>query len=80
MVDSKVTKITKAGLIIRNKMGKKKMIKADTIVLVVGRHSKNKLPQALKGKIPEVYVVGDLVKPRHILEAISEGFNVALNI
>jgi len=80
MIDSKVMKITKKGLIVRNKMGKREMINADTIILAVGRHSNNLLSQALKGKIPEVYVVGDLVKPRHILEAISEGFRVALNI
>ena len=80
MVDSKVIKITKEGLIVRNKMSKREMINADTIILAVGRHSNNRLSQALKGKIPEVYVVGDLVKPRHILEAISEGFGVALSI
>jgi 2-enoate reductase len=80
MVDSKVVKITTKGLIVRNKMGKKEMINADTIVLAVGWHSNNELSQALKGKIPEVYVVGDLVKPRHILEAIGEGFRVALTI
>jgi 2,4-dienoyl-CoA reductase-like NADH-dependent reductase (Old Yellow Enzyme family)/thioredoxin reductase len=80
MVDSKVVKITKKGLIVRNKMGKREMINADTIVLAVGCHSNNELSQALKGKIPEVYVVGDHVKPRHILEAIGEGFRVALNI
>jgi pyruvate/2-oxoglutarate dehydrogenase complex dihydrolipoamide dehydrogenase (E3) component len=80
MVDSKVVKITKKGLIVRNKMGKREMINADTIVLAVGCHSNNELSQALKGKIPEVHVVGDLVKPRHILEAIGEGFRVALNI
>jgi pyruvate/2-oxoglutarate dehydrogenase complex dihydrolipoamide dehydrogenase (E3) component len=80
MVDSKVVKITKKGLIVRNKMGKREMINADTIVLAVGCHSNNELSQALKGKIPEVHVVGDLVKPRHILEAIGEGFRVALNL
>ncbi len=80
MVDSKVMKITKKGLIVRNKMGKRQSINADTIVLAVGRHSNNRLSQALQGKIPEVYVVGDLVKPRHILEAMSEGFRVGLNI
>jgi len=80
MVDSKVTEITKEGLMIRNKKGKRRMVNADTIVSVVGRHSNDQLHKALAGKIPELYVVGDLVAPRHILEAISEGFRVALSI
>jgi NADPH-dependent 2,4-dienoyl-CoA reductase/sulfur reductase-like enzyme len=80
MVDSQVVKITKKGVIIRNKMGRRKLINADTVIVAAGRYSSNHLSQALEGKIPEVYAVGDLVKPRHILESISEGFRVALTI
>jgi pyruvate/2-oxoglutarate dehydrogenase complex dihydrolipoamide dehydrogenase (E3) component len=79
-VETIVEEITAKGLIVRNKKGKKETILADSIVLAVGSHSNNELFQALKDKIPKVCLVGDLVKPRHILEAIDEGFRTALTI
>jgi hypothetical protein len=34
----------------------------------------------LKGKVAEVYVVGDASKPREVMEALLEGEEVALKI
>ena len=35
---------------------------------------------AIKEKVPEVYVVGDSKEPRGILEAISDGFEIGRRI
>lgn len=51
---------------------------ADTIVLAVGMQSNNEIPlDALAGRIPEVYAIGDCVRPRHVMSAIWEGYRTA---
>jgi 2-enoate reductase len=51
---------------------------ADTVVLAVGMQSNNEIPlEALAGRIPEVYAIGDCVRPRHVMNAIWEGYRTA---
>ena len=52
----------------------------DTIVLAMGAKAYNPLEEKIKGKVPEVYVVGDAVKARKALEAIEEAARVAIKI
>jgi len=40
----------------------------------------NALVESLKGKVPEVYVIGDASKPREVMEAVLEGEEIALKI
>jgi NAD(H)-dependent 7beta-hydroxy-3-oxo-delta4-cholenoic acid oxidoreductase len=51
-----------------------------TIVLAMGAKSVDVLSAELKGKVPEVYVIGDAKKPRKALEAIAEAAEVARKI
>jgi 2,4-dienoyl-CoA reductase-like NADH-dependent reductase (Old Yellow Enzyme family)/thioredoxin reductase len=57
-----------------------KNIVADTIVLAAGSTPNTDLADSLKGKGPKVHSIGDCVEPRRILEAIREGWKVALEI
>jgi 2-enoate reductase len=51
---------------------------ADTVVLAVGMQSNNEIPlEALTGRVPEVYAIGDCVRPRHVMNAIWEGYRTA---
>jgi len=50
---------------------------ADTVVLSVGLRSKDGLAEALKGRVRDVYTIGDCVKPRKLLDAIHEGAQAA---
>jgi 2-enoate reductase len=51
---------------------------ADTLVLAVGMQSNNEIPlEALAGRVPEVYAIGDCVRPRHVMSAIWEGYRTA---
>jgi 2,4-dienoyl-CoA reductase-like NADH-dependent reductase (Old Yellow Enzyme family)/thioredoxin reductase len=52
----------------------------DTIVLAMGVKSVNTLKKKLKGKIAELYVIGDAVTPRKAIDAIEEGARVALEL
>jgi 2,4-dienoyl-CoA reductase (NADPH2) len=47
-------------------------LRAESIVLALGAVP-DRLAQELKGRVEQVFVVGDCVKPRRSLEAIHEG-------
>jgi 2,4-dienoyl-CoA reductase-like NADH-dependent reductase (Old Yellow Enzyme family)/thioredoxin reductase len=72
--------ITAKGLVITNKEGQKQTIPADTFILAAGARPNTELLDVLKGKVPELYQIGDCLEPRSLLEAIDEGFNVGRNL
>jgi hypothetical protein len=48
----------------------------DTVALAVGNNSRDELYFALKGKVKELYRIGDCVAPRKTDMAIMEGHRV----
>ncbi len=76
---AKLKKIVENGVIVA-KNGEEEFFEADSVVIAVGSKPNNQLAQQLEGKIPELYTVGDCVEPRKALEAIHEGFDVAIKI
>jgi 2,4-dienoyl-CoA reductase-like NADH-dependent reductase (Old Yellow Enzyme family)/thioredoxin reductase len=76
----KYEEISEKGLTIITREGERKTLEADTIVLAAGARSDIELFQALQGKVKEVYLAGDCVQPRRIVDAISEGSQIALKI
>lgn len=66
-----VLEITEEGVRTR-----KKVIKADGIVIAVGHKPVDGLLESLRGKAEEVYQVGDCIRPRKIIDAIHEGARV----
>lgn len=77
---SEITKIAEGGVAYIDKDGKTQFAEADFIVLARGMIANNNLYEELKGKVPELYLVGDCVRPRTILEAMHEGFFVGNEI
>lgn len=61
-----------------DELGCRKLIEGDTVVCAVGR--KSVLNSELTEHIEEVYVIGDARAPGKIIDAIHEGFTVALDI
>lgn len=51
-----------------------KVIPADTVVLAVGSCSQNELYNALQGKLENLSMIGDAVKPRKVLDAVHEAY------
>ncbi len=80
LTDVKYDEITTEGVTITTGEGKKKVIRADTIVLATGSEPNNKLRKALEGKVSEVYSAGDCVEPRGIIDAIYEGWRIGNTI
>ena len=66
--------------VVYEKDGKDNFAKADTVIVAAGYSSDNSLLKQVEGKFPEIYSIGDCVKVRTALEAVHEGFQVALKI
>jgi thioredoxin reductase len=45
----------------------------DTVVIAAGNRSNNQMYRALKGKVKELYAIGDCVSPRKVNDAMIEG-------
>ena len=73
----KYVEITDKGLTIIDKDGNQRTLEADTIATALPLKADDKLLKALKGKVPEVYAIGDCKEPRLILHAVADGYNVA---
>jgi 2,4-dienoyl-CoA reductase (NADPH2) len=72
--------ITKNGLTIIDKDGQKEFIEADTILPALPLIPNLELYQNLKGKVKEVYAIGDCKEPLLIADAISQGMETARSI
>jgi 2,4-dienoyl-CoA reductase (NADPH2) len=75
---ARATEVTDEGIRIL-KDTREELLPADSVVIAVGSKSEDALA-SIKGLAPEVYVIGDAVKPRNALEAIREGFLAGMKI
>jgi 2,4-dienoyl-CoA reductase (NADPH2) len=76
---TKVEKISeKEVFAIKN--GERLTLPADSVVLAVGSKPNKSLAEAIREKVSEIYEIGDCVEPRKALQAIHEGWDVALKM
>jgi len=68
LTNRKVDAITERGV-----QAGGELLEADSIVVAVGLKPEKGLAEALEGRVPELYRIGDCVKPRKLLDAIHEG-------
>jgi 2,4-dienoyl-CoA reductase (NADPH2) len=68
------------GLTIIDKDGEKPTIPADTVIPALPLRPDLALFESLKGKVPEVYAIGDCKEPLLIADAISQGMETARQI
>jgi 2,4-dienoyl-CoA reductase (NADPH2) len=71
--------ITTEGLQVEDEQGPG-FIAADTIVLAAGSKAENGLVDKIEDQVPEIHVIGDAKKPRNVLAAIREGFQLGLKL
>jgi hypothetical protein len=50
------------------------------IILALGARSIDHLSEKLKGRVPEVHVIGDDKEPRKVLEVTTEGVEIGHKI
>lgn len=80
LTSTKAIRFEKQGVWVEDPQGTKKLEGFDSIVIALGFIADDEPVQSLKGKVSEVYVVGDASKPREVMEALVEGEEVALKI
>ena len=80
LTSTKAIRFEKQGVWVEDPQGTKKLEWFDSIVIALGFIADDEPVQSLKGKVSEVYVVGDASKPREVMEALVEGEEVALKI
>lgn len=68
------------GLVIVDKEGHERTLDADTILVTIPLRRDPKLYEALKGKAPEVLMIGDGKEPGLIIDAIAAGFTAGLTL
>ena len=55
-------------------------IPADTVVLAMGMTPRSTVVDELRNAAPRVFVVGDCAQPRHIIDAVREGFHSVVEL
>jgi 2,4-dienoyl-CoA reductase (NADPH2) len=73
-------KITNKGLTIIDNEGKKQFIEADTVIIELPLSPNDELMKSLKGKVLEVYTMGDCDDPKLIADAIGAAFKTMLAV
>jgi len=75
MTHTRAKEITGGGVIV-DRGGEEDLIRGDTVVIATGAKAANALYEKLKGRVPEIYLIGDAKTPRKALEAVAEGLAV----
>jgi len=81
VTNKKITAINDKGVVAVDMLnGDTISYSADSVVFAVGRKPIKGFVETLKDRVPEVYAVGDCVKPRRVKEAVWEGAMIARRI
>lgn len=76
LMKSAVSEVTGRTVLYEQGGLKNRIVEVDAVILAVGSAPHNVLGGALKRTGTTVHIIGDSVKPRRILEAIREGFEL----
>ena len=79
LTETRVVEINAEGVVVENADGKKTLA-ADSVIIAWDRQPQAGLYEALKGKVKEVYKIGDCREARSIEWAIHEAANVSRQI
>lgn len=80
LTSAKVLRFEPSGVWIEDAGGRRKLSGFDSIIAAVGAKPNNELASSLKGKVAEIFVIGDAARPREVLEALLEAEETALKI
>jgi len=80
LTSTRVKALGKGSALVEDKRGERWIGGFDSIVLAAGWKSDQGLLTALQGKVAELFVIGDAVKPRETLEAVYEAEQLAVTI
>ncbi len=73
-------RVEKNGLVCTDGDGNEVLIEADTVVVAVGQRANRATADSLRDCAPEVYELGDCVRPAQVTQAVFRGHFAALDI
>ena len=68
--------VTPSGMAVTTKEGKRLVLEADTIIPALPMQPSTVLAHTVKGRVPEIYSIGDCREPRLIPDAVADGWRV----
>lgn len=78
---TQIKEVTDDGVVVVDPEGKKRKIEADTVIRSMGYAPADRaLYEELKGKVKELYTIGDYVKTRKVRDAVHEGAHIGREI
>ena len=80
LTEVKLEEVTDTGVLVIDNRWKRFEILADTVILSLGFKERPEVVDEFTGAAPDVYAVGDCVRPQAVMEAVHAGFNVAVEI
>jgi len=80
LTEATLKSIRDEGVVVADRRGEEHLIKVDTVLLALERVPNNALTEEMKGKVAEVYEVGDCVEPKHLPAAIHSAYRAAQEI
>jgi 2,4-dienoyl-CoA reductase (NADPH2) len=72
--------VTDEGLVVIDAEGRTIVLEADTVLVTVPLKPNPGVVEALQGKAPEIYAIGDCKEPALIMNAIAGGFTVGRDV
>lgn len=80
LLENTCEKIENHQVFVKDKNQVIQKIKADHIIVCTGLTSNVDIAEQFYGITPDISMIGDCVKPRKIMEAIFEGYTIAMNL
>lgn len=68
------------SVLVRLPDGQERSLHADTVVLATGVRAKHTEAESYYGTAPQCFLIGDCDKPRKIMDATFEGYNIAAHL
>ena len=80
LTSTRVLELGKGYAMVEDASGVRRLNGFDTIVLAMGSTPNDGIYRRLEGRVAELYLIGDAVKPREIVDAVYEAEDVAIKI
>jgi len=76
ITEATIQEVSDKGLVYSDKEGNRAVAEGSRVVLARGSQPNRSLAEALQGKVPELYVIGDSAKPGLIMNATYDGSRI----
>lgn len=80
LTSTRMLELGKGYAMVEDASGIRRLNGFDTIVLAVGSTPNDTLYKQLEGKVAELYLIGDAVEPREVVDAVYEAEEVAVKL